>query len=63
MQTLNLCKNDIRDISEIVYLNYLLKIDAKENQIRDVQFFHQSPESLQFLQVGRLIIVTVCVVC
>ena len=58
MQTLNLRKNDIRDISEILYLDYLLKLDARENQIKDVQFFN-THQKLEFLQVGLSFFVTV----
>jgi len=46
LQILNLSKNDIRDITEVVHLEYLLSINASQNQIKDIQFFKHFPESL-----------------
>lgn len=50
--TLNMSNNDIRDISEISNLEYLLQVNAATNQIKDISFFTANPDSLKYLQVS-----------
>ena len=49
LQNINLSKNEIRDVSEVVHLPYLLTINASSNQVKDIQFFKHFSDNLQYL--------------
>lgn len=50
LQVVNLEKNDIRDIEEIMHIPYLTKVSASQNAIKEVPFFERHPEQLRYLQ-------------
>ncbi|CDW77484.1 leucine-rich repeat-containing protein 23 [Stylonychia lemnae] len=54
LRFLNLSKNQLQDLSEVTYLPYLLTLNTSENQINDITFFRNSPNSLQYLQLVNL---------
>lgn len=55
LQNLNLSKNDIRNIEEVIHLEFLLSINASTNSIKDITFLKNYPESLQYLQVSVIV--------
>lgn len=52
LSNLNLNKNDIRDISCVVDLTYLLTLSCSGAAIKSLDFLSENPASLQYLQVS-----------
>jgi hypothetical protein len=52
LQNISLNNNDIKDISSVQTLPYLLNLQATNNAVQSVQFFSESAHALQFLQVS-----------
>ena len=46
LQNVNLSKNDIRDVSEVMHLPYILNINANTNSVRDMKFFEMHSGSM-----------------
>ena len=54
LQNINLSKNQLIDISELMHLPYLLQLNVSSNQIADVKFLEDFSQSLQYLQVSYI---------
>jgi Leucine-rich repeat (LRR) protein len=48
----NLNKNDIRDISVIASMPYLLTLTANTNALKSLSFMSENPDALKYLQVS-----------
>lgn len=51
LRFINLSKNSLKDISEIVHLPYIQTLNASNNQIENVDFLASNVNALQYLQV------------
>jgi Leucine-rich repeat (LRR) protein len=49
LRFLSLQKNQIKDVSEIIYLPYLLTLQGNENQIASIEFLTAARDSLHYL--------------
>jgi len=54
LRFLSLSKNQLKEIAEIIYLPYLLTINAAENQIASIDFLSIAQDSLGYLQALNL---------
>jgi len=52
LQNINLSKNALIEINEVMHLQYLININAQGNQIADIKFFEEYSQSLEYLQVS-----------
>jgi Leucine-rich repeat (LRR) protein len=50
LRFLSLQKNQLKDVSEIIYLPYLLTLQANENQVASLEFLTAARDSLHYLQ-------------
>jgi len=50
LQNINLSKNALIEINEVMHLQYLININAQGNQIADIKFFEEYSQSLEYLQ-------------
>lgn len=50
LRDVNLSNNDIKDVSEVARLDYLVSLKAHHNKIASVQFFNDASMSMQYLQ-------------
>jgi Leucine-rich repeat (LRR) protein len=50
LRFLSLQKNQLKDVSEIIYLPYLLTLHAAENQVASIEFLTAARDSLLYLQ-------------
>jgi hypothetical protein len=52
LQTVNLNKNQLNDISEMMHLTYLVSLSASGNEIKSMKFFEEFSMTMQYLQVS-----------
>lgn len=50
LRNLSLAKNQLKDISEVLYIPHLLVLNASENQIASIDFLSNARDSLLYLQ-------------
>ena len=46
LRYIDLSQNQLKDISDVVYIPHLLTLNASENQIENIDFFNTNPDSL-----------------
>jgi hypothetical protein len=49
LRFLSMQKNQLKDVSEIIYLPYLLTLQANENQVASIEFLTAARDSLHYL--------------
>jgi protein phosphatase 1 regulatory subunit 7 len=49
IRDLNLSRNDLRCVDELMHLPYLINADVSRNRIKDYKFFKENPECLKYL--------------
>lgn len=54
MRFLSVSKNQLKDLSEILYLPFLVTLNASENQIGSIDFLSAARDSLHYLQAVTL---------
>ena len=54
MRFLSVSKNQLKDLSEILYLPFLVTLNASENQIGSIDFLSVARDSLHYLQAVTL---------
>lgn len=52
LQSVNLNKNQLVDISEMMHLTYLISLTASSNEIKSMKFFEEFSQTMQYLQVS-----------
>lgn len=61
LTNVNLSKNDLRDVSEVRHLTYILTLNASTNSVKDISFIEANPDCLEYLQVRQHPIITATV--